>query len=318
MEAQSVPGPVHRVRAWDDQGIGLLAGDGSLYQFTTSAIAPAGGEQRQRLTGARVPEMNNRPLFDVAEMGDEFIISDRNGLRRYNRDTRAWGAYTDPPADAAAQEIVTFNGQLLMRTDRQRLVQSSGRDPVLIGDADGFTMTDATVSDVQAAEQKLYMAGDGKIAAYDQSERRITQRWDLPGGAGVTLKGLVNGQPLALSNQVTTLGETPIAADAGDVLSLSTTTGWIWTDRQVRDTRFLMGHPSGQPFSAGNARCFFRNPSAGTGVERILDARELPAGPIAVTTGVSNPAGAPMSQIRPRIAFWWTTTRGAGSSGITK
>ncbi|MCB0109819.1 MAG: hypothetical protein KDE53_28045, partial [Caldilineaceae bacterium] len=106
---QSIPGPVRQLRSWDAQGIGLLADDGSLYQFThqagTATTNPA-PDARQRLTGAAVPELNNRPLLDVAELGNELVIATQSGLRRYNLDRRAWTEFTAPPADKIAQEIV--------------------------------------------------------------------------------------------------------------------------------------------------------------------------------------------------------------------
>ncbi len=285
---QSIPGPVEQVRSWDTQGIGLLAGDGSLYQFThstgTATTNPA-ADERRRLTGAAVPELNNRPLLDVAELGNELVVSTQNGLRRYNLDQRAWTEFTAPPVDKTAEEIVAFNNQIIMRTDQQRLVQSNGNNPVLIGDQAGFPMTDATLSDVLADGQWLYLAGAGAVAEYDRDGRQIVNRWEFSAQTAVTLSGIFNRQPLALTNRVAWLGSTALFPDAGDVLGLSTAGGnWIWTDRVADNTRFFMGQPLSQPETFASARCFFRNPSAGAGVQQVLDARELPQGTIAVMT----------------------------------
>lgn len=306
VKAQSLPGPAQQLRAWDEQGIGLLAADGSLYQFPANA-APT--EQPQRLTGATVSELNNLSLFDAAELGTDFIVTTQDGLRRYNLDTRTWDSFTKPPADQTAQEIVAIGNQIVMRTDKQRLVQSNGPDPVLIGDADGLALTDDRVSDAQVEAARLYLAGDGQIAEYDMSKRRVTNRWDLPGSADVTLKGLIKGQPLALSNKVSTIGDTPLAPEAGDVLGLSVTGDFIWTDRLADNRRFLMGHPIGQPPAVDNARCFFRNPSAGADVQRILDARELPNGLIAATTNAG------LRFYNPAARSWYLDNQGLVPTG---
>ncbi|MCB0126945.1 MAG: hypothetical protein KDE58_32015, partial [Caldilineaceae bacterium] len=309
---QSIPGPVRQLRSWDAQGIGLLADDGSLYQFThqagTATTNPA-PDARQRLTGAAVPELNNRPLLDVAELGNELVIATQSGLRRYNLDRRAWTEFTAPPADKIAQEIVAFNNQILMRTEQQRLAQSNGNTPVLIGDQEGFPMDDAGLSDVMADAQWLYLAGSGAVAEYDRNGRQIVNRWDFPTQAAVTLSGIYNRQPLVLTDRRAWLGTTALFPDSGDVVGVSTADNRIWTDRAVDNTRFLMGQPLSQPTTFTNARCFFRNPSAGSGVQQVYDARTLPQGAVAVMTNAG------LRFYDPAARSWYSDAQRLAPSG---
>jgi hypothetical protein len=269
-----LPSPVTSLWPWGNDGIGLVAGDGSVYQVTPTAV--------NRLTGKAEAEMDLLPWLDVILHGEELVTTSRRGLRRYHLENRQWDSFVDPPADTRAEELAVYRGALLMRTDAGRLVRQSHNDPLLIGDDSGFGMNDATLSDAIQEEQRIYLAGNGKVNAYDLSKRRIVQRWDPPTSDALTIKAIVNQTPLTLGAGTAYLGANAIDPGAGTVIDLSTGNGRIWTVRQDGSDRYLKSYSDSSP-SSGNARCFFRT-AAASGVASVMDARLLPNGLIAAAT----------------------------------
>ncbi|MBX2998828.1 MAG: hypothetical protein KF893_09990 [Caldilineaceae bacterium] len=270
-----LPGPLTSLWPWGNNGIGVLAGDGSVYQVTPTAV--------DRLTGVAETELDRLPLLDVIMHDGDLLISTRQGLRRYDLQQRGWDDFFDPPADVRAEELAVFNGELLMRSEAGRLLRP-GRDPVLIGDERGFDMADAQVSDAVQAGNRIYLAGNGQVDAYDLAQRQVAQRWDPASGGALTIEALIGDVPLALGNGIAYLGDSAIDREAGRVLSLSEGGGRIWTVRQGQGNRYLKSYNAASP-STSTARCFFRTPLA-PGVTTILDARLLPNGLIAAATDV--------------------------------
>lgn len=291
-QPQIVPGPVIQIWPWATTGIGLIGGDGSLYRITRDKV--------DRLTGAAVNEMNNLPMLDVIERGNDFIVSTRQGLRTYDLNNRAWGEFIPPPADRRAEELTLWNGQLLMRTDASRLVRQSSTNPVLIGDPEGFHISDDGLSDAVLQGNLLFLAGDGVAEVYDMELRRIINRWDPPTDGALTIESIINDVPLTLGDQRTFLGEQEIDSIAGAVVSVSAGNGRIWTIRRSGQERYLKSYALSSP-SVANASCLFRTPYA-RGVNQIFDARDLPNDLIAVATNAG------LFFYRAEARSWYTTS----------
>jgi hypothetical protein len=273
--------PASRIWKWDAQSMGLLAGDGSAYKL--------GPQGRERATGEAVTEMDRLTFRDVAALDQDLVVATDRGLRRYDGQTHTWGSFFDPAGGGQPVELAAWSDRLLVRTvrvDRSapgRLAQAGGNAPqVLIGDEQGFEISDSGLSDVRRADQAFYLAGEGRVERYDAATRRVSDRWNLGTTGAVELKAILKDQPLALFDRQAFLGKTVLDAQAGAVITLSADDKYIWTVRDDGKNRYLKGYPIG----TGDARCFFRRPAAGEGTSQVLDARAVPGqgGLLAVAT----------------------------------
>ncbi|MCP4111376.1 MAG: hypothetical protein GY749_38575, partial [Desulfobacteraceae bacterium] len=294
------PGPLKTVRHMGNQGLRLIARDGRVYHVT-----PQG---QKALTGPAAPEMSRLDFIDVTAINQDLLVSTMRGIRRYDTEERKWTDFSTVPADSRALEIDTFNGQIIMRTDQDRLVRYSDKRPVMIGDKTGFHITDKGLCDVMADNRQLYLAGDGWIEQYDPDSRQIAKRWRLRSHYPIKLKGVSHQMPLALSRNTATLGETIIDPNAGQVTNLSKDNYHIWTVRDTGVHKYLKGYPITSWNNPGKGVCFFRNPGPGSAVTRILDARELtktpklPGGIIAVATNAG------LFFYNPKARSWYASS----------
>lgn len=276
--SELIPGPVRHVRAWGDEGIGLIAGDGQVHRFT-----PYGQEN---LTGAAVRDMNQDTFLDVAALDQGLVVLTERGLRYYDGDSRAWTDFFDTPDGDSPVEVDTVGQRIFARTELGRLVILHHEDwaQVIIGDETGFRITDGGLTDAQSIGQQLYLAGDGLIEQYDLDQRRITNQWNLFTTGPVRLKGALRGVPLALSEYIVTLGGTSIDTPGGPVTGLFTSNDTIWTVRNDDGHKYMKNYHVNAKFEIEETRCLFRNPRMDAAVTRNIDARTLPGGTVAVAT----------------------------------
>lgn len=273
----SISGPVERVWEWGNDGLGLIAGGGRIYHIA--------GETSSSLIGERLPNLSTGQFRDVVQMGRRFFASLGDRILAYDLRDRAWSEYYGVRLGDAetAEELAAFEGNLLLRTNRGRLLQD-GEDAVHIGDERGFEIGDAELSDVLATADTFYLAGNNRVERYDSTERQIDAMWEVTGQGALALIGLVDDAPLSLSGERAFLGEQGLLPDAGAVQSLSMGAGRIWTVRDGGAYPYLLGHDPQQANRLERALCYFRNPVAGAGTTEIVDARELDGGLIAVVT----------------------------------
>lgn len=268
--AQTTTNGVVQVWPWN-QAIGVLQNDGTVHRFTpqnqTMEIGPA-------LAG-----FNNPNLLDVTTLGNNLVMATTAGLVTYNQASRA---LQQTAAYANLRGIEAYGDTLLLVTTQGDLLRHGTQPTNLIGAQNGFTISDAALSDGLWQEEKLYLAGAGKVEMYDTSLRRVTEQWNLPGQGEARLVGVVQGRPVALSGGRAAWGENELPGE-GNVVDLSLDSNYIWTVRQGSGGRYLMGHAVQNPLSSNEARCFFRNPSA-SNINQIQDARALPGGIIAVAS----------------------------------
>lgn len=268
-QPQTVPGPVDRIWRWGDDGIGIIGGDGSVYRFAA--------ENREQLTGSIQSELDHAVLRDVVQTEDTALFVVNETLRQYNLIDRAWSDFPDPTRDW--DEVVTalalFDEQLLLRTDRGRLLLEDGT--ALIGDETGIAISDAALSDVWAVDdQTLFLAGNGRVEQYSFDAREIVKVWQATDGGDVVLKAIINDLPLTHIGRQAALGDAIVDPDAGDVVTISADSDSVWTVRRDSTTSYVKSYDA----NLQNARCLFRSPTAG--FNDVYDATELPNGLIAV------------------------------------
>lgn len=301
----SIPVPVRRVRDWDGQGIGLIAGDDQVYRFT-----PGGGDM---LSDPAAPAMEHRVFRDVAPLDRGLVVLTEDGLRYYDGDFRAWGDFLSTPVGDRAVEVDTLGSYILARTGQGRLVyfhEDNEPAQAVIGDETGFHITDSSLSDARSVGQHLYLAGEGWIERYNLDLRHIDERWALPTNSPVELKGIVDGRPLAISEHIATLGDTEIEANAGPVASLLESDGSVWTVRDHSGQRYLKQYSVDSSHKLRATRCFFRNPGSGSAVTQILDARTLPdRGTVVVATNVG------LRFYDPKARSWFVGPTDLGPDG---
>jgi hypothetical protein len=271
VSARATSAAVAQVWPWS-QGIGVLQDNGIVDRLTP--------QNQTREIGPALAGFHNPTIVDVTSLNGNLVIASPAGLVTYdqaNRSLAETGAYNNLRA------IEAFGNNLLLVTAQGQLLRHDPRNPVsLIGAAEGFAISDAALSDGLLAQQNLYLAGSGRVEQYNADLRRMVERWDLPGQGAVRLAGIVDGKPVALTAGRAAWGDAELPGE-GVVVALSLDDHYIWTVREGGDGRYLVGHPRQNPLSTSEARCFFRNPSAGA-INRIQDARALPNGPIAVAT----------------------------------
>ncbi|MCP4360105.1 MAG: hypothetical protein GY796_19030, partial [Chloroflexi bacterium] len=268
---RSTAGAVSSAWIWDDQSIGVLVDEGSVYRFTpqdkTSEIGPA------------FDNADPAAIVDVTTVADGMALALPTGLIRYDYDARrllAGGSYENLRA------IEGFDNNLLLVTEDGQLWQD-GNDPLERIGGERFQMSDTDLSDALLVNQRIYLGGSGRVEQYDMSHRQVMQRWELSGSGRVRLKGIVQDQPVALTNGRLYWGNDELTGD-GAVTDASLDDRYIWAVRDGGDGRYFMGYAVSNPLTAANRQCFFRNPVMGGDATTILDARELPDGRVVAAT----------------------------------
>ncbi|UCH92782.1 MAG: hypothetical protein JSV88_21135, partial [Candidatus Aminicenantes bacterium] len=275
-------GPVSQVRNWNDQGIGLIAGDPDdrVYRFH---------RQKEVLTGTKVVDMNGIPLLDIAPYKNGIIAATPVGLRSYNYRTRTWGQYRRFYDPSSPQEVVQCSGRVWMSTNNGRLLELTAMNKFAdrIGSEAGFDMSDSQLSDSLVKDRYLYLGGNGWVNCYDPGLRRMADRWDLPGKGDVRIVDVIRGQPLAMTQGMAMVGTQILDEFAGRVLNLFIDNDYIWTVRQKRKNgttyQYLKRYSRTDPLSS-SGHCYFHNPYMGRGVRKIQDAAPLPGGTLVVST----------------------------------
>lgn len=287
--AASVPAAVAGVWPWPPEALGVLTSDGRVYRATSAGVSD--------LIGPRV-QHDVTQFRDVAQTSTRFYGLEPTKLAAYSLAQRAW-VQTDAPAlaeDESFMEMAALGQTLFFQTNLGRLL-AAGSDEALIGDATGFSMAPALLSDALLEGDRLLMAGDGRIDAYDLDRRRIVDRWQTGDSAAIALKGVVGGQPLALSDQIAYLGDEALSPAAGPVIGLSYADPLIWTVRRGPAGAYVLGQPP-----AGDAVCYFRQPATPEATA-LRDARDLPDGSL---VAVATDAG--LRFYRPEARRWYRAT----------
>lgn len=288
-----IQGPITKVWQWGTKGIGMLGGDGNIYQFTT--------EGRGQITDSAAEFSGTPTVRDVAQQGDTAIFLVDETLGEYNLTARQWRILNNP-LDDGAEDITALiwsdDSNLLLQTNQGRLLQLNGRS--LIGDVEGFGISDDGLTDAWLEGDILYLGGNGRVEAYSFDDRKIVNRWVIDNGGTVTIKAIINDVPLIQIGSQVALGDTIIDAGAGNVISVSVDDNMIWTVRRQNGQLYLKGHTLNAPNNQQQAICFFRTPQAGNAVTTIYDAKELPNGAIAVATNDG------LRFYNPQARSWYT------------
>ncbi|MCP4216940.1 MAG: hypothetical protein GY765_19985 [bacterium] len=295
-----VPGKLRVLRDWDNRGVVAVIGDSiddaRVYRFSPGV---------QYLTGppltssALLGELGNQPrILDVAASTTGLMVASDVGLLHYNYKNRSWMKFNlnVPPRELTVFKnqllVISTSGQLLkmspkqkatplmggLETDKTKSTKPGGRSYTGVNRTPRFQL-----SDVVERSGNLYLAGNGTVRFYDSRERAVSKSWDLPGSGSVKLIDIIEGKPLALSNSRATLGKKIIDAHAGPVVTISTDKRFIWTVRILDGRKYLKRYPRNIPTFA-QGKSFFRNPGAGRGVDKIMDAVVLQNKLIAVAT----------------------------------
>jgi hypothetical protein len=265
-----LPTPFVRWWRWDDDRMGFLGSDSSVYRVAADGVS--------QITGDAAGLFDSAHFLDVATTPASFYMATGSQLWRYDLNERRL-SYSNLTVNA---EEILFEGQTLYtRTSDGHFADQQGNG--IDGDL-SFTMGDDSLNDALAQGNLLYLAGGGVVEAYNLDQRRIVEVWDLHTQGNAVLDDIVDGQPLTLVGGRAILGDTVLAANAGQVTSLSHDEMMIWTVRQDTEHAYIMGHPINAPTDSAAAMCYFRQPSAGADVTEVLDARSLPNGAVIVLT----------------------------------
>ncbi|HSR67054.1 MAG TPA: hypothetical protein VLU25_03870 [Acidobacteriota bacterium] len=267
--------PVDPLRDWDGRGLGLIDAAGNALR-----LHPGGSE---RFNGDAQPGLDGLPLLDAAAQGPLLTLATSAGLQTYDTSARSWSGFVDPPLQTSARQVAYYNDQLLVLHSDGRLGRTTSTAHV-IGDARGFSISDQGVSDVHPRGRLLYLAGEGAVEAYDPLLRRIIARWRLSSGGDVEVLGLAGNRPVSLNRGVLYRGDERLESGAGRVVRASLEDGRLWMQVEQQGVHFLRTQGSADPSPATPAQCYFRRPSAGPEVSRLLDAARLADGSVAVAT----------------------------------
>ncbi|WP_162801207.1 hypothetical protein [Azospirillum brasilense] len=270
----TVPGPVRQARSWTGGSLAVIDGQGSLRKLGIGKDEP--------LTGAAQPALDRLRLRDVVDIGGSTVIATETGIRTYDHAKRQWSDWDAVKLDGGDIRGIAANGQnLLLHTGKERLGLPDGR--VLIG-RERVTLNTGVLSDAWQSATLLHLAGRGGVEQYDLAARSVTRRWNVPGNGPVGIVDLLNGEPLTLSEGRLAVGERPIGANDGRVLSVSSGSGAILTVREQNGGRYLRIHDPQAPLDTGKDRCLFRTANAGGRAQRIVDARALGDGWLLILT----------------------------------
>ncbi|MGD2087603.1 MAG: hypothetical protein PVH61_15560 [Candidatus Aminicenantes bacterium] len=303
-----VSGPVSQIRNWNDQGIGLIAGDPDdrVYRFHL---------KKEVLTGMKAMDINGVPFLDIAPDKNRIIVVTPVGIRSYNYLTRTWRRVKSLNGNSLPQEVVQCGGRLWLSTKNGRLLELIGANKFVdhIGSEASFDMSDSQLSDSLEKEGFLYLGGNGWINAYDPGSRRITDRWDLPGNGDARIVDVTpTGRPVTMTQGMALVGTQVLDKSAGPVLNLFIDNDYIWTVRQKKKSgtsyKYLKRYSRSNPLST-SGHCYFLNPFIGGGVRRILDAAVLPGENLVVSTRKG------LYFYNPNVRSWYASSRGQFSSG---
>ncbi|HSR49466.1 MAG TPA: hypothetical protein VLV83_01485 [Acidobacteriota bacterium] len=275
LEPVTLRAPVGPVRDWDGRGIGLIDAAGNALR-----LHPGG---RERFNGLPQPGLDGLPLLDAAALDSRLTLLTSAGLQTYDTENRSWSGFIDPPLDSPARQAAYYNDQLLVLHADGRLGRTTSTAHV-IGDQRGFAMDDQELSDVHQQGRLLYLAGDGAVEAYDPLLRRIIARWRPGRGGEVEVLGLSDNRPVSLGRGDVHIGNERLETGPGRVLSATLENGRLWMLSEQQGRRFVRSQSPAAEASGVPPSCYFRRPSAGGEVGRLLDAARLPNGALAVAT----------------------------------
>lgn len=263
--------PLSSVWAWDTQGMGGLAMDGSVYRFASQGS--------DRLTGAPLPELNTANFLDAAGLGSDLFLATNESVYHYQATFRSLEKIQPPPVDQRAIELAGLAQEVFGVTNGASLVSLANSREILIGGEKNLKIQDKELSDVTLHNNSLYLGGAGWVEKYDPERRTITDQWDLPGDGTVSLLGFVQDLPLSFINGTVVWGDNPLDTQSGIVSSASLDANNIWTVRQKDGRQFIKGYPLQSPLQ-GKPVCFFRQPSTPTSSQVVFDARALANGTV--------------------------------------
>lgn len=269
-----VDAPIRDVWSWGNSGLGILDGNGVVYHFSRNAQQAHTDEANMLLDG--------QSLRDAAAFNNSLVTIAGNRLLEYELNTRTWNEIRVLNLGPNEQmvELLSAENRLLIRTDSGRLLDRSGN--VLIGGDTTIPISDSELSDALYQAGNLYLAGNGHIVKYDPDQRAVVEVWQAGGqGESVSLKGIINGEPLALVGGQAVLGETALSSPDETVTNLSFGQDTIWALHDDGNSLYLADYDPDSPGPASAIDCYFRNPIAESATQ-IFDARALPGGTVAV------------------------------------
>lgn len=291
-------GPAQRVWDWNSAGLGVIDAEGSVY-----AVTPKGVDRR---TGKAQSDLDTAALLDVTAQNDNLVVATSAGVRYYGAAERGW--IDGPSPQQRIVELGVLGNQLLGRSDHNELLQIANSSQLLIGSQEGSQIPDSDLSDSRLTGSDLYLAGGGVAELYNLDQRRISKRWKIAAQGPLRIRGVINSVPLIQSADAAFLGDQAIDPAAGPVVNLADDGTTIWTTRRAEDHLYLKGYASTGPFDGNTSTCSFRNPWTPTPATRVVDARRLPNGSLAVATDAGLMFYAPASRS-------WYGVPGVGAAG---
>lgn len=267
---ETLNGPAQRVWSWPGQGLGLIAGDGSVYSVAPGNVI--------RHTGNPKTTLDSATFRDVTATNDALVVTTNTGLRFYSNTTRDWTP--GPTVQSPIAELDTFQGRLLGRTDTGELQALSDPITSLIGGESSSQISDQLLTDARSSDGQMYLAGNGMVERYNPQARQIAERWKVALSGRLQIKAVINGQPLVFDGTQVALGSQILDAGAGPAVSVATSSDRIWTVRRGPANLYLKSYS----LAGDAASCLFRAPWTPQPATRIDDARALPDGSLAVTT----------------------------------
>jgi hypothetical protein len=269
---QVVAGEVRSYWEWNTDSIGIIDGNRDIHIITSNQRIRAGGQSE--------PALASGFPSDVAQFGDELAFTKDKSVYLYDLETRQWNNVALQIADNdQAVELTVSDNTLYARTLRGQLFDSLGNHT--IGMTTPFAFNDQSMSDAWQDDSNYYLAGNRSVAKYSAESRDVLQTWTLENSTlQVDIKGVLNDVPLTQSNNNAYLGSQRLNNIDETVQTVSHDSNYIWTVRENNSSRYLVR----ENLNGDNAQCYYRNPTADANTSQILDAREILAQNIAVTT----------------------------------